>query len=151
MAINPSSGESLRRIRPRMITILCVLIFLISLFHILKLSQVIIKWGLLNNLPITIPPIYLALDGFVWGVSGVILTWGLWTGQPWAPTTCKVLAVIYLAAFWIDLVFISEPDILKIRWLINLLKSLLGFSAIFITLNTKPSRNYFTGNPAKID
>ena len=117
--------------------------FLISLFHMLKLSQVIIQWDILSALPLTVSPLYLAANGLVWGVSGLILTWGLWTGRSWARKTSISLALIFAAAFWIDLIWITEPDILQTRWMINLVFTFLGLSTILIILNTASSRDFF--------
>lgn len=147
----PSPEKSQRLSRPRNITVLSILILLISLFHLLKLSQVIIQWEFLSSLPITISPFYLAVDGLVWGVSGLILSWGLWTGQTWAGKAGLVLTLFFAAAFWIDLIWISEPEQLQTRWLINLVFTALGLSAVFLSLNLANSRIFFSGNPAKIN
>ncbi len=134
---------SLSKDRPRMITFLSILIFLISLFHLLKLSQAIIQWDILSTIPLTVSPLYLAADGLVWWVSGLILTWALWTGRSWTRKIGLSLALIFAAAFWIDLILITEPDILQTRWLINLVFTVLGLSAMFIILNTASSRDFF--------
>lgn len=134
---------SLSKDRPRMITFLSILIFLISLFHLLKLSQAIIQWDILSTIPLTVSPLYLAADGLVWWVSGLILTWALWTGQSWTRKIGLSLALIFAATFWIDLIWITEPDILQTRWLINLVFTVLGLSAMFIILNTASSRDFF--------
>jgi len=134
---------SLSKDRPRMITFLSILIFLISLFHLLKLSQVIIQWDILTTIPLTVSPLYLAADGLVWWISGLILTWGLWTGRSWTRKIGLSLALIFAAVFWIDLIWITEPDILQTRWLINLVFTVLGLSGIFIILNTASSRDFF--------
>ena len=147
----PSSEKSQRQRRPWNITVLSIFVLLISLFHLLKLSQVINQWEILSSLPITVSPVYLAADGFIWGLSGIILSWGLWTGQTWAGKAGLVLALLFAAAFWIDLIWISEPEQLQTRWLINLVFTALGLPAVFLILNLSNNRIFFSGNPAKIN
>ena len=104
---------------------------------------------MLSSLPITVSPFYLAADGFVWGISGLILSWGLWTGQTWAGKAILVLALLFAGAFWIDLIWVSEPEQLQTRWLINLVFTSLGLLAVFLSLNLTTSRIFFNGNPVK--
>lgn len=146
-----SSKKSQRQHRPRNITVLSIFVLLISLFHLLKLSQVITQWEILSSLPITVSPFYLAADGFVWGVSGLILSWGLWTGQTWAAKAGLILILLFAAAFWIDLIWIAEPEQLQTRWLINLVFTALGLPAVILSLNLSNSRIFFSGNSTIIN
>jgi len=145
----PSAEKAQRQSRPRNITVLSIFVLLISLFHLLKLSQVITQWEILTALPITVSPFYLAVDGFVWGVSGLILSWSLWTGQTWAAKAGLVLTLLFAGVFWIDLIWISEPAQLQTRWLINLVFTMLGLPAVFLSLYLTNSRVFFSGNSAK--
>jgi hypothetical protein len=145
----PSSEKSQKQSRPWNVAVLSIFVLLFSLFHLLKLSQVITQWEMLSSLPITVSPFYLAADGFVWGVSGLILSWSLWTGQTWAAKAGLVLTLLFAAAFWIDLIWISEVEQLQTRWLINLVFTALGLPAVFLILNLTNNRIFFSGNPAK--
>ena len=145
----PSSEKSQKQSRPWNVTVLSIFVLIISLFHLLTLSQVITQWEKLSSLPITVPPFYLAADGFVWSVSGLILSWGLWTGQTWAGKAALVLALLFTAAFWIDLIWVSELEQLQTRWLINLVFTSLGLSAVFLSINLTNSRIFFNGDHAK--
>ena len=144
-----TAEKSQRQSRPRNITVLSIFVLLISLFHLLKLSQVITQWEMLTALPITVSPFYLAADGFVWGVSGLILSWSLWTGQTWAAKVGLILTLLFAGVFWIDLIWISEPEQLQTRWLINLVFTMLGLPAVFLSLNLTNSHVFFSGNSAK--
>lgn len=146
-----TAEKSQSQSRPRNITVLSIFVLFISLFHLLKLSQVITQWEMLSALPIAVSPFYLAADGFVWGVSGLILSWSLWTGQTWAAKASLVLTLLFAGTFWIDLIWISEPEQLQTRWLINLVFTVLGLPAVFLILNLTNSRVFFSGNPAKIN
>lgn len=137
--------------RPRMVTVICLMFLLIGVSHLFKFIQVLLNLRILQSLPLTVSPVYLAVDGLLWGVSGLILSWSMWTGRPWAGKAGLVLALLFAAAFWIDLIWISEPEQLQTRWLINLVFTALGLSAVFLSLNLANSRIFFSGNPAKIN
>jgi hypothetical protein len=137
--------------RPRMITLLSILVLLVGLYHLLKLSQTILQWDILSSLPLMISPVYLAIQGLVWGITGPVIFWSLWTGKNWGRWFCLTAVLIYTAAFWIDLIWISEPTVLKNRWGVNLILSILGLGGSYIFLTAKSSRDYFTRNPATID
>ena len=135
--------------RPRMVTVICLMFLLISVSHLFKFIQVLLNLRILQSLPITVSPFYLAADGFVWGVSGLILSWSLWTGQTWAAKVGLILTLLFAGVFWIDLIWISEPEQLQTRWLINLLLTVLGLLTVFLSLNLTNSRVFFSGNSAK--
>ena len=137
--------------RPRILTILSLIVCMVSLFHLFKFIQILINLKILQTLHITISPIYLAVIGLIWGVLGLFLTWSLWTGKPWSQLAGLFLSLTYMLFFWIDLIWIAEPEVLQTRWLINLILTALGLPAIVLILNLKSIRDYFNGNPAKID
>ena len=136
--------------RPSGITVLSILYFLISLFYLLKFSQVLLQWSSLENLPLTISPIYLATDSLVWFVSGIILAWGLWAGKKWSRLTTMILSFLYSLVFWADRIWIAEPEGLAQRWPINLILTIIGLGMIIFVLSRKSTRDYFWENPAKI-
>ena len=140
-----------RRNRPRTITIISILFFLFSLFNILKLIQVILQWKTLISLQLSIFPLYLAVSGFVWGISGLFITWSFWTGKSWARKPTLVIILLYTIKFWIDLIWIAEPTVLQTRWIINLILTVIGLPAVYLSLYSRSSQNYFNGNPATID
>lgn len=148
--IPPEIAPRLLR-RPRMVTVICLMFLLISVSHLFKFIQVLLNLRILQSLPLTVSPGYLAVDGLVWGVSGLILSWSLWTGRPWAGKASLVLTLLFAATFWIDLIWVSEPEQLQTRWLINLVFTVLGLSAVFLSLNLTNSRIFFSGNSAKIN
>jgi len=137
--------------RPRILTIFSVVVFLFSFFHFFSTLQVFIYLQILQTLPVTISPYYLAVEGLIWGFLGLFLTWSLWTGKPWSQRAGLFFSLAYMIFFWIDLIWIAEPEVLQTRWLINLILTALGIPAVILILNLKSSRDYFSGNPAKID
>ena len=136
--------------RPTGIKVLSILLFLISLFYLLKLSQVLLHWSRLEKLPLTISPFYLAADSLVWCVSAIILAWGLWVGRSWARPTTLIMSILFSLVFWADRIWIAEPEGLAQRWPINLILTIMGLGMILLILSLKSSRGFLQKNPAKI-
>ena len=136
--------------RPIGIKVLSIPLFLISLFYLLKLSQVLLHWSRLEKLPLTISPFYLAADSLVWCVSAIILAWGLWVGKSWARPTTLIMSILFSMVFWADRIWIAEPEGLAQRWPINLILTIMGLGMILLILSLKSSRGFLQKNPAKI-
>lgn len=129
--------------RPSWIIALCVLTTLISLSHLLRFILVLSNWQILEQLPLKISPLYLNLDGIIWGTAGVVLTWGLWQGSSSAWIWTQVLALLYAAACWADLLWAAPPSLQSTRWPLNLLLTILGLGFVYFTLYMKASQEYF--------
>ena len=140
----------INNIRPKSITTLSVLYSLISLIFLLKVNQVFFQWNRLVELPLTVSPTYLIVNGLVWCISGFVIALGLWKGKYWSSPAAVILSLLYSLVFWIDQIWISEPEVLLTRWPINLVYTIFGLGLIFIILNKKSSRAYFNRNPVKI-
>jgi len=152
MPVNNLPSENTHRLnRPRTITIICSLFLLFGLFNILKLSQVILQWKTLISLQISISPLYLVISGFIWGISGLFISWSLWVGKSWARKPALGIILLYTFTFWIDLIWIAEPAVLQTHWIINLILTVIGLPAAYLSLYSRSSQDYFNGNPATID
>ena len=136
--------------RPRQITILGWFFFLVSIFHFLKFIQVIWNIDLLRSLPVAVSPLYLAADGLVWGLAGLVLSRGMWKGKRWSRPAAMLLSFLYSLVFWADKIWIAEPEGLAQRWPVNLILTIIGFGMISLILSRKSSHDYFRKNPAKI-
>ena len=136
--------------RPALITLLSILFALGSLFSLIKFSQTLLQWNNLKNLPLSISPAYLAIDGLVWWATGLVLSLALWRGKGWSRPAVMILSMVYSLEFWVDKIWIAEPEGLAQRWPINLLLTIIGLGMILLVLNLKSTRDYFWENPAKI-
>lgn len=136
--------------RPALITLLSIFIALGSLFSLLKFSQALLQWNNLKNLPLSISPAYLAIDGLVWWATGLVLSLALWRGKGWSRPAVMILSMVYSLEFWVDKIWIAEPEGLAQRWPINLLLTIIGLGMILLVLSRKSTQDYFWENPAKI-
>ncbi|MDZ7844265.1 MAG: hypothetical protein U5K99_05645 [Anaerolineales bacterium] len=140
---SPAAAQPAVSTRPAWITALCLLIALISAYHVLRFIEVLQNWDFLKSQPLLVSPLYLALSGFFWGVSGLILVPWLWKGSPRGRTAGNILAVLFAAAAWIDILLAAAPSLLNSRWPFYLFSTLLGLGFSLISLNHPASRKFF--------
>ncbi len=133
-----------------MITALSWGVLLMSAAHFFKFIQVLLSIHTLRLLPMTISPAYLAGNGLFWGISGIFLSWGFWKGKSWSRSAGILFSIGYSLAFWIDLIWIAEPEGLAQRWPVNLILTIISLGTILLVLSRKSTRDYFSENPAKI-
>jgi hypothetical protein len=129
--------------RPWLVTALCATLLLTSLVHILKMSQAITQWDLLQSLPLSVSPLYLTLHGFLWGAMGLAAAYIMWKGFPWARRITLILALFYSLWFWIDSIWVKALEVFQTRWPFNLVVTGLGLSFIIITLYVPANRAHF--------
>ena len=94
--------------RPLSVTLYTWLVLIISVSNIVRTLRAALQWEFLSDL-LTIHPIYLLLSGLVWGVLGLILTWGFWRGLIWMPFVTRWAVFAYLVYYWADRIFLSNP------------------------------------------
>jgi hypothetical protein len=149
-AIAAQTGDRSPGPRPWQITLLSWVYLLISGFHLLRFVLVLGKIDLLRRLALEISPLYLAVDGLIWGLAGLILALGLRQGKSWSPRAVVVLSLVYTLAFWVDRIWIAEPGSFSVRWPINLFLTIISLGLMMLTLVQKSSQEFFLTNPAKI-
>lgn len=130
--------------RPKAVVVFCGVVAVISVYHLLQFLQVSQRVRILQTTPYAIPLTYLILDGLIWGTSGLVLLWGLWTGRSWARPAGMILAGLYAASRWADLIWAAAPELLPARWEEAAAATLLGLGGTLLLLNARPSRMYFT-------
>lgn len=150
MTSQPDTPAPDRTRRPAAITFLAVLAGLVSISHLVKFGQVLMDWKVLVDLNPSAPPAYLAGDGLVWFAASAVLAWGIWTGRRWARPGGQIISGLYFLMFWIDKLWIANPERLLRRWPVYLLYSLVGLGLALWILNRPISREYFKKNPVKI-
>jgi hypothetical protein len=136
--------------RPWMVTSLSILLLLAAIFQLLKFSQALASWSTLESLPLSVSPLYLAGTGLLWGLAGLFFSWSLWTGKPWARISGLVLSLAFAGFFWIDRLWVAEPDLIRIRWPSDLAYTITALAGIWLILNQQASRAYFRKKVVKI-
>ncbi len=94
--------------RPLSVTLFTWLVLIIAVSSIVRTFRAGLQWEFLSDL-LTIHPVYLLLSGTIWGILGLILTWGLWRGLIWTPFVTRWGVFAYLVYYWADRIFLSNP------------------------------------------
>jgi len=102
--------------RPWILFINVLVVTLFSVAEWLRFIESIRLWRYLASLDLAAPPLYQAITGFFWAVSGLAAVVGLWRGKPWGRKAARILTVTYAGYYWIDQVFIGKSEIRSTNW-----------------------------------
>lgn len=136
--------------RPKVLTMLAILVFAFSLFQLFSFSQIILHWDILADLPLTSKPILLAGYRVIWSFSGFLFAFGLWKGKSWARIGSMAYWTLFSICSWIRLIWIVESTVLHSRWPVNMFVTVIGLGALIAILSLKSTRSFFERNPVKI-
>ena len=106
--IEPSAGiASPPRSRPGSVTILAMGVLIITIINLSRLILSITYWDFLVSWP-GVSPLYMALTGLIWTLSGSLLLWGLWRAKNWAPRLMQAVVLTYALYYWLDHIFLVD-------------------------------------------
>lgn len=128
--------------RPTIVTLLALLVLTIGGINLIRVAQALLQWSFLEEL-LPISPAYFALTGIIWGLLGLVLVWGLWRGESWAPKLLRVTSLIYIIYIWVDRLLVRNPSSRSTNQLLVALLSVLLVIIIFLILSRKNVKAYF--------
>lgn len=127
--------------RPASVTYLAVGVLLTAGFNLLRFWNAFREYEFLSGL-LPFSPLYLVLGGLFWGLTGLVLFFGLWLGKQWAPTLTRIAAIVYTLYFWLDRIFLTSAGI-GANWLFVLIINIIILAFVFLSLNRNNARRYF--------
>ena len=101
-----SRVESPRPSRPYGVTLLAWLLLLAAGWNLARFGQSLVQWDVLDEL-LPFSPLYPAISGAVFGVGGLVLSWGIWRGLSWAWRLYWLYLGAYTFYYWIDRVVLA--------------------------------------------
>jgi hypothetical protein len=138
------------RKRPWTVSIINLIVLYIGLFNIYTALKIITNRFLVITLTTDLITQYLIIKSFIWGVWGLLQARALWKGSLWARTSTIIFGLLYCVGFWVDQIWIAEPQLFKDRLVINLIITITGLSGLIAGLYNQSCKSYFKRNPAKI-
>jgi hypothetical protein len=142
-----------RRKRPLNVTVLIVGVLLFTALNSIRFILSISYFGFLSS-RLAISPIYLVITGFIWGLAGLILVWGLWKVKFWAPRLMLTIALTYALYFWLDQIFLSEHMVsgspsaisvlLPVNWMFSAGVTVISLGYIAWVMNRSKVKVYFS-------
>lgn len=127
------------RPRPGIVTLMSLGVLTLAVAFLSRLTA-----GLRSHsLPLTIPAWYLPLTGAIWGVGGVLLAWGMFTGKRWAPALTRLSAVTFTLWYWADRLLLTRSDYAAMTRPADAAISLTALMVLLWGLNRRGTREYF--------
>ncbi len=135
-------GLPSRRRRPLSVTLLALGVLSIASVNLLRFWNALQQWDFLVVL-LPISPLYLVASGFVWGLTGLILFYGLWRGRRWAPRLSVVVALFYTCYYWLDRLLVSSRGFSANWFFVGMVNLVLLSMILWVT--TRPKAKAFFG------
>ena len=87
-------------------------------------------------------PLYIAITGLIWLLTGLPLIWGLWFGSPWARRATLLVTILYMLYYWLDRLAFQYP-LRRANWPFSLALTLFWLIFTLITLLSPGSLTFF--------
>ncbi len=131
-----------KRKLPRSVIFIILLVLLLAGYHLTRLVQSLVKWQLLDAL-LPFSPLYLALNGLVWGVGGLILAWGWMRALPWAYGAARWTALLYSLNLWLERLLLAGSPERNANWPFIALVNAAALAWLFWQLERPVLKVYF--------
>jgi hypothetical protein len=127
--------------RPLSVTLIALGVLTIASVNLLQFWNAVKQWDFLVGL-LPISPLYLIVSGLVWGLSGLVLFYGLWRGLRWAPVLLLITAILYTLAYWLDRLLLAATG-LGDNWLFTGIVYLLLLSLVLWVMTRRRAKAFF--------
>jgi hypothetical protein len=134
--------EPSRPRRPSGVTHLAWLLLLVAGWNLARFGQSLVQWSVLSEL-LPFSPYYPAISGAVWGVSGLVLSWGIWRGLPWVRRLYWLYLGAYTLYFWIDRIVLAGYPGRNQNWPFLASVNLLVWAYSLWIMSRKKTRTFF--------
>lgn len=130
--------------RPQSVTWLLVFVLTFTGWHWLRLLTALAQWEFLAGLQMSVPPLYFALSGLLWGLIGIPIAWGLLLGKKWTPRALRIAGPAYAFYFWFDRLLLQSNELANTNWRFALAMTILFLVWLNWTL-TRPGALAYLG------
>lgn len=121
--------------RPGRVTILAILSFWISIWNGVRLVDAILFWKTLKSYGIS--PLYIAISGGTWLITGVFLGLGVGRGKVWSWAASFGGAAGFASWYWFDRLVLQEP---RANWPFALGLTIFSLLFVALILFSRPTR-----------
>jgi len=112
---------------PRIITWLAFGTFT---FSILFITRFFLSFDI-PDLPIQVPPWYLSLTGFIWGLVGLVLSFALFRTFPWALHLLRWGSLCFVGWYWIDRLLFARSDYSRVTWPASIILTIIYLAGLY--------------------
>ena len=134
-----STGKSKKGLkRPVGLTILVILIFWLTVWNGLRMSEAIFSWNSLEEFGVH--PLYISMSGGIWFIIGIVLVWSLWRGKNWGRRATFAAVASYTTWYWLDRLILQNPHS---NWLFALIGNIIILVFIILLMFSRKTRLHF--------
>ena len=132
-----------RQGRPFLLRLLGLILLAITVIAIYRLAGALTGSALfaLVNLPASLQ-VYLAGSGLLWALACLPALWGLTWRKPWSVKATWAGTLIYLVTYWLERLFLWQPEQNQQTWLFYAILSVLWIILTFVTFTLRSTRRY---------
>ena len=124
--------------RPVRVISLAIMLVFVAAWNGLRLGQTIFFWKTLQAYGAH--PLYIAISGAVWLITGLLLAWGFWLGKAWGWAAVLAGTAAYTAWYWFDRLVLQQPHA---NWPFVLVANGVFLLIIFTILFSRRTRLFF--------
>ena len=124
--------------RPIRVNFLVIFVLWLAVCNGLRLGETIFFWKTLEYY--SAHPLYIAISGAVWLITGLLLVWGLWLGKAWGWAAMLGGSAGYTAWYWLDRLVVQIPHA---NWRFVLIGNIVFLLLIFTILFSRQTRRFF--------
>jgi hypothetical protein len=95
------------------------------------------------DLPLQIPTWYLQLTGAIWGIVGIITSYGIFFGRAWGVRFLKWGSLSFILWYWIDRLALVQSEYGRSSWPAAATLSLLSLLVIYISQKRSEVKAYY--------
>ncbi len=117
--------------RPRLVSLLAVLIFLIGIWNGFRMVEAALFWKVLAEYHLNPGPLYVSTSGGFWLLAALFLTYGLWLGKSWSWWASIGASLAYALWYWTDRLLLQVPHA---NWPFALAVTLIVLAVISLAL-----------------
>jgi hypothetical protein len=123
---------------PVRVYLLAIIFLWLAAWNGLRLGETIYFWKTLETYGAH--PLYIAISGAIWLMTGLLLAGGIWRGKTWGWVAMLVGIVGYTAWYWFDRLVIQEPPA---NWPFVLIVNIVILLVLFTILFLPKTRRFF--------
>ena len=132
--------------RPFLVTFLSLIVLGLALLGWARLVQSIRDWAILAQRVGAWLPVYAAVGGCLWGLTGLPAVWGIWQRSLWVKRAVWTAALAYPGAYWVDLLFLASSPESKGNLVFSAGATLVWLVLVFFILSRRNTLDYLRGN-----
>ena len=134
----PTNDPTNQRVpRPLSVTILVVVVLIFTSLNALRWITAYEYRAFFEDSSLELPIPYIVVSGVFWTIIGIPLAVGLFFGKKWSFNFVRFYLILYGIYYWIDRLFVAEPQAIASRWQFALTVSVAILIFSFWILSTQ--------------